>query len=224
MKHSSKFASYALALCFFISSLTQSLSKKEHLIQSLYDIGVFKFGNFTLKSGKTSPFYIDMRMIMCHPEVLEHVADCLGQMITGHEYDYVCGVPYSGLIIATALSLKTRLPMLLKRKEAKDYGTKKMVEGNFLTGDRCLVIEDVVTTGQSILETTTVLENEGLMIGQVIVLIDRQESGVANVARKGHTVRSVLTLKEIAHYLHAQKLISTQEFDHMTHAITSSCH
>ena len=223
MKHSFKFASYALTVCFFISSFAHSLTKQEQLIQSLYDIGVFKFGNFTLKSGKNSPFYIDMRMIICHPEILEQVADCLDQMIT-EEYDYVCGVPYSGLIIATALSLKTRLPLLLKRKEAKDYGTKKMVEGNFLPGDRCLVIEDVITTGQSILETTSVLENEGLIIADVIVLIDRQESGVAHVARKGHNVTAVLTLTEIALYLHTQRLISTQEFENMTNAITTSSH
>lgn len=212
MKYSFKFASYILLLSF--TTILPS-SNKEHLITQLFDIGVFQFGNFTLKSGKTSSFYIDMRVIISHPQVLMQVVECLHEIISTCDYDCICGVPYSGLIIATGLSLQHQKPMILKRKETKTYGTQKMIEGTYKRGNRCLVIEDVITTGQSILETTTVLENEGLRIHDVIVLIDREESGVANVANKGHHVQALFKISEIAHYLYANKRISQQQFEYM---------
>lgn len=222
MKHIIKFSLYI----FFLSFATnQALTPaQEHLIQSLYDSGVFKFGNFTLKSGKTSSFYIDMRTIISYPKILAQVVECMHEILCSCEYERICGVPYSGLVIATAVSLAHQKPMILKRKEAKIYGTQKMIEGVYKPEDRCLVIEDVITTGQSILETTTVLETEGLLINDIIVLIDREEGGIAHVARKGYTIHALLTLREIALYLHIQQLISTQEFENMITAITSNSH
>lgn len=212
MKYLLKFASNACTILLFFAVMSTHAWSKNKLIDDLFDIGVFKFGTFTLKSDKTSSFYIDMRMLASHPLVLEEVVHIYWDFIGNHcHYQHICGVPYSGLVIATALCATYRQPMLIKRKETKDHGTKKMVEGIFKPGDICLVIEDIITTGQSILETTQELEQQGLVINDVIVLIDRQESGAENVTRNNHRLHAILTISEIADYLYKTDRISDKQ-------------
>lgn len=213
MKYTYKSISYIFLTLFFALPTYSTNSAKEQLIKELYDIGVFKFGNFTLKSGKTSSFYIDMRVIISYPHILNHVVEYMHNVIGECEYDCICGVPYSGLVIATAVSLAHKKPMILKRKEMKTYGTQKMIEGVYAPGNRCLVIEDVITSGQSILETVQELQNNNLQIDDVVVLIARAHSGVETVTRKGHTVHALLTIQDIAEYLYSQKLITQEQFN-----------
>lgn len=210
MKYLIKFASKALLL-FVLSTITLNATSKHKLIGHLFDIGVFKFGTFTLKSGKTSPFYIDLRMLASYPLVLEEVTQEFWKIANECDYQHICGVPYSGLVIASALCATHHQPMLIKRKEAKEYGTKKMIEGVFKHSDTCLVIEDIITTGQSILETTQELKSQGLLVKDVVVLIDRQESGIENVMRHNHSVHAIFTLSEIAHYLYATNRITREQ-------------
>src|SRR5579883_2803864 len=134
------------------------------IIASLYRIGAIQFGEFTLKSGQTSSIYINLRKIISYPELLRTIADAMWQKVKDCQFNLVCGVPYTALPIATCLSLDHDIPMIMRRKEKKSYGTKQQIEGKFAAGQTCLIIEDVITSGMSILETTADLEEAGLKI------------------------------------------------------------
>lgn len=107
----------------------------------------------------------------------------------------------SALPIATLLSVKIDQPMLIRRKEAKAYGTKKLIEGKFTAGERCLIIEDVVTTGSSIIETVNDLRSEGLRIEDAIVVVNREQGGVQNISQQGIVLHSMFTLSYLLEVL-----------------------
>jgi orotate phosphoribosyltransferase len=185
--------------------------KKTKLIHSLYQIGAVKFGEFVLKSGQSSSIYLDLRQIISHPEVLTLVAETLWQQVSTQSFDLVCGVPYTALPIATCISIQHNIPMIMRRKEKKEYGTKQQIEGAFKTDQTCLVIEDVITSGASILETVTDLEAAGLKVTDAIVLINREQGGKENLQQKNLQLHSALTLKEVLHTLLQSDLLSERE-------------
>jgi orotate phosphoribosyltransferase len=169
----------------------------EKIILDLYAIGAVQFGEFKLKSGILSPIYIDLRLIVSYPELLQQIAKSMGEKINRKTCDRICGVPYTALPIATALSLLHELPMVMRRKEVKEYGTKKIIEGHFEKGQTCLVIEDLITSGSSIFETIHPLEEAGLCVKEIIVLLDRQQGGKQKIEEKGYRVHAILTLEDL---------------------------
>ncbi|MCH9626735.1 MAG: Orotate phosphoribosyltransferase [Chlamydiales bacterium] len=180
------------------------------LIKELYQIGAIKFGDFTLKSGIQSPIYIDLRLVVSYPKLLEEIAEEMWETVASHSFDRVCGVPYTALPIATALSLKQNMPMVMRRKEAKNYGTKKIIEGVIKPGQNCLVVEDLVTSGLSVFETVAPLEEEGLKVTDIVVLLDRQQGGKKNIESKGYRLHSLFTLSEVLTTLQQDNCISPE--------------
>jgi len=187
--------------------------QKTTLILDLFAIGAIKFGEFTLKNGTLSPIYIDLRVTVSYPKILMKIAETLHELTTNTIFDLICGVPYTALPFATTLSIKYNVPMVIRRKEAKDYGTKKIIEGVFEIGQKCLIIEDLITSGSSILETTEPLKNEGLFVTDAIVLLDRQQGGKENLQKAGINVNSIFKMDELLAILLAQNKISQQKFD-----------
>ncbi|XP_052286812.1 uridine 5'-monophosphate synthase-like isoform X2 [Dreissena polymorpha] len=127
--------------------------------------------------------------------LLLHDAAC------GLPYHFVCGVPYTALPLATVISVECNKPMLIRRREAKDYGTKKMIEGKFSPGDTCLVVEDVVTSGSSVWETVQLLQEYGLKVTDAVVLLDREQGAGERLKQKGVNLHSVLTMTKLVDVL-----------------------
>ncbi|MDQ8039809.1 MAG: orotate phosphoribosyltransferase [Rickettsiella sp.] len=171
--------------------------EKQALIKSLTEINVIKFGEFTLRSGVLSPIYIDLRSIIAYPKILRTVATVLWEYIKDLKPTLLCGVPYTALPIASCISLDQNIPMVICRKEVKDYGTKKQLEGVFEKGQNCLIIEDVVTTGGSILKTIDILKENGLQVTDVVVLVDREQGGREILEEHGYRLHAVFTLNEL---------------------------
>lgn len=169
---------------------------KTDIIHKLYEIGAVKVGSFTLKSGVTSPLYIDLRQIIAYPKLLRAIAKLMWEKVGHLSVDLLCGVPYTALPIATCLSLDFDKPMLIVRKEAKSYGTKKQVEGVYQAGQSCLIIEDIVTSGGSILTTVEELKNVGVQVPYVVAFLDREQGGRAALTAAGCEFYSVFTLAE----------------------------
>ncbi len=183
----------------------------EEVIFALYRIHAVKFGNFTLKSGKSSKIYIDLRQIISHPEILCAVSDAIWHTVRNCRFDLICGVPYTALPIATCLSLKHNIPMIMRRKEKKEYGTKQQIEGAFHAGQSCLIIEDLITTGSSIIETADELQAVGLCIKDTALLIDREQGGKENLEKRNYEVHSVFTLKKILTTLVNSSIVTEEE-------------
>lgn len=178
---------------------------------TLFEIGAIKTGSFTLKSGQVTPIYVDLRTIISFPDLLNEMAAGLSFKLNGLNFDLVCGVPYTAIPIATAYSLKTSTPMIMKRKEYKSYGTKRIVEGVFQEGQKCVVIEDIVTSGESILETIKSLEEAGLVVEEAICLIDREQGAKEYLKKQGYRLHSLYNLGDLLDHLAAQGKIEIEK-------------
>lgn len=171
--------------------------KKQELIKQLHQIGVVQFGSFTLKSGAISSYYIDMRRIISYPNVMRSMTKHIWNILQTLEYDNICGVPYAPLPIASGVSLFYDVPMVMRRKEAKNYGTQKKIEGVYQSGQTCVIIEDVITSGQSVMETIVDLEDAGLNVKDIIVIVDRMQGGKEFLEEKDYTVHAVFTVSDV---------------------------
>ena len=180
------------------------------LATALYHIGAVQFGDFTLKSGQQSSIYINLRKIISYPLLLRLIANAMWEKVQHCSFDLICGVPYTALPIATCMSIDHDIPMIMRRKEKKEYGTKQMIEGVFAVGQRCLIVEDIITTGSSILETARDLEKEQLQITDVIALIDREQGGRSNLSQF-YQVHTLLTLRQILSSLQHQEILNDEE-------------
>lgn len=179
----------------------------ETLIDGLVELSAVKFGDFLLASGKRSPIYIDLRLLVSRPALLGLAADAYAALVQTLAGDRLAGVPYAALPIATAVSLRTGMPMIYPRKEAKAHGLGKDIEGVWASGDKVIIIEDLITSGGSTITTAERLRAAGLVVEDVVVLIDREQGGAANLLADGLRAHSVVKLSDMLDYLERRKTI-----------------
>ena len=186
---------------------------KKEIALALHEIGAIKFGEFTLKSGMKSPIYIDLRVLVSYPKVLKLVSDAIIGIAKDLQFDVIAGIPYTALPIATAISLKKEWPMVYARKENKEYGTKKKIEGVYKEGQTALIIDDLITTGGSKFETIEPFEAADLKITDFVVLVDREQGGGRKLEEKGYKFHSVIGINELLDILKDEGKISEEDYD-----------
>ena len=169
----------------------------EVLANRLLKAGCIKFGEFTLKSGLKSPIYIDLRRIITDPELLLQIGAAYLPMLEKLTFDRIAGLPYAAIPIATAISLAGNYPMIYPRKEVKDYGTKAQIEGEYYAGETIVVIDDLTTTGSSKFEAIEKLTRVGLIVKDVVVLVDRQSGAKESLAEAGYAMHAVFTISQM---------------------------
>ena len=182
------------------------------LAVALFEAGCIRFGEFTLASGQISPIYVDLRRVISYPDLFERVVAAYAELVGPLTYDRLAAVPYAALPAASALAMQLKRPLVYPRKEVKGHGTRQAVEGMFDPGQVAVAIEDVVTSGGSLLQAIMSMETAGLKVRDVVVLVDREQGGRERLAEAGYRLHAVLTLAGILEPLLAAGKIDAETY------------
>lgn len=190
--------------------MTSNESIKQHelkrkIAMDLYHNKIVQFGQFTLRSGQLSEIYFDLRRLITNPILLSQIVDLyINTYQINPTIHSVCAVPYAAVPMATVYSQHTGCKMIMLRKEKKEYGTKKMIEGDYQTNDQIILLDDVISTGGSLIESINELEKAKLVINQIIVLIDRrtiEERTDPNITINKYPLNSIFKMEELLNIL-----------------------
>ena len=177
----------------------------------LYHKGVIKFGDFTLASGKKSPYYVDLRLIPSYPhefrKMVKYLENKIAEKIGLDKFDAIVSVPTGGLVIASALAIETVKPLIYVRSKPKDYGTSKSVEGKIYDGMKVVMIDDVATTGGSVANAIKSLKDEKISTKDVFVIINRMEGADKNLLDMGVKMHSILDILQVTEMLYKENLV-----------------
>ena len=184
-----------------------------NIADGLLSAGCIKFGEFTLKSGLKSPIYIDLRQIISHPKLLADVAQAYLPLLSTLQFSRIAGLPYAAIPIATAISLAGDYPMIYPRKEAKTYGTKAEIEGDYRAGETVLVIDDLATTGGSKFEAIEKLTGVGLIVKDIVVLVDRQSGAKESLKQAGYSMHAVLTISQLLDHWEVHGMVDKDKIE-----------
>lgn len=192
--------------------------KEEVLASELFSIGAIKFGEFRLKlhekhpDAPLSPIYVDLRVLRSFPDVLDLAVNAYLALTIPLQFSCYADIPTAATPIVAVMSNKTRVPMITPRMSDKTHGLKGKIDGVFVSGQIVLLVDDLITTAGSKLEAISILEEHGLIIGDVVVLVDREQGGAEELHKQGVNCHTVFKLSELlSHY------VKTRLIDSGTH-------
>lgn len=191
-------------------------SAKKNVALALFDYNILSFGEFTLKSGIVSPYYIDLRMLQSHPEAFHAVVDIYSELVADIEKDvFLAGIPEAGIPLATAVGFATNRPLIQPRAKIKQHGKGKLVEGDYRPGDKVAVIDDLVAKGDSKVEALTHFKEAELEVTGFYLLIDREMGGRKVIENAGYKVEVAMRISEIFEILASEGRLTAQQKDEM---------
>lgn len=182
-----------------------------------------KFGDYTLTSGKKSPYYIDLRQTISSPITMDWISNSLARIIINEigkdKVDKILGVPTAGVPFATMVSQKLALPLIYYRKARKEHGVRKKIEGSVERNDRVLIVDDLITTGESVIDAAEAVREQGGIATELVVLLDREQGG-SETLRKAYVEPHILfRVSEAFAWLTQVELLSQEEFQKITEYI-----
>jgi len=183
----------------------------------LYKNNIIRFGNFTLASGKNSSYYVDLRLIPSYPHQFRKMIKNLQNLIvekTGlNDFDCLASVPTGGLVVTSALAIEIVKPLIYVRSKPKEHGTTKSIEGKISAGMKVVMVDDVVTTGTSVLNGINQLKEAGLLVSDLYVIINRLEGADKALSDIGVQTHQLTDILEITDILFQEKLIDKEIFE-----------
>ena len=183
----------------------------------LYKNNIIRFGNFTLASGKNSSYYVDLRLMPSYPHQFRKMIKNLQNLIvekTGlDDFDCLASVPTGGLVVTSALAIEIVKPLIYVRSKPKEHGTAKSIEGKISAGMKVVMVDDVMTTGTSVLNGITQLKEAGLLVSDLYVIINRLEGGDKALSDIGVQTHQLTDILEITDILFQEKLIGKEIFE-----------
>ncbi len=192
----------------------------------LYKNNIIRFGNFTLASGKNSSYYVDLRLIPSYPHQFRKMIKNLQNLIiekTGLDnFDSLASVPTGGLVVASALAIEVVKPLIYVRNKPKEHGTTKSIEGKTSAGMKVVMVDDVATTGTSVLNGIKQLKESGLLISDVYVIINRLEGADKALDDMGVQIHQLTDILEITNVLFQEKLVSKEIFDKIKNQVNQN--
>ena len=168
---------------------------KKELIDLLKNCGAIKFGNFILTSGESSDYYIDIKKAITDPIVLNKITKKIAKYSTN--YDLIAGMELGAVPLIVALSLETKIPYVIIRKTKRTHGTSKQIEGGNVKDKKILIIEDVTTSGGSVIETIKILKKQNAILDKVIVVVDRENGANKKIENLNLKLIPLLSISEI---------------------------
>ena len=154
-------------------------------------------GDFVLRSGRRSSYYLDKYLFETDPAILESLGEHLYDLLPNGSVDRLAGPELGAVALAATLSIRSHLPFVIVRKSEKEYGTKKKFEGVLKAGDRVVIVEDVLTTGGQVLLSAKALEESGATIVGILGVVDRQEGAREAIEKAGYELRTLFTKSDL---------------------------
>lgn len=193
--------------------MSETLPPLEQFVLTLFDIGAVQLGKFRLHSGKKSRIYLDLRLLVSHPQALRQAVAVYRTVLENLTFDLLAAAPLAGLPLGTALCLELDKPLIYPRKTAKSYGTGKEIEGVWQVGQTAVIIDDLITSGDSILQAIVALKSAGLQVKEAVVLIDREQGGIATLQEHGYKLHAAIKISRLLSILETHQRISDKERD-----------